>query len=121
MEMSVIENIKIEKEDFSNVKLATEYYQCKFVNCNFSNVNLSRITFVDCEFSGCNLSMAELSQVSLQNIKFSDCKLTGLHFEKCKDFLFAVQFENCNLQLASFHKTKLKKRFSKIQSSMKWI
>jgi uncharacterized protein YjbI with pentapeptide repeats len=109
MQPTCIENKKIEKIDFSKEKLALEYDHCTFINCNFSNVNLSRIVFVGCEFSGCNLSMAGLTQTALQDIKFKDCKLMGLHFENCKDFLFAADFDNCVVQLASFYKVKLKK------------
>jgi fluoroquinolone resistance protein len=111
MQEACIENKKIEKIDFSEEKLAKEYDHCIFINCNFSNVNLSRIVFIDCDFTGCNLSMAGLTQTALQDVKFKDCKLMGLHFENCKDFLFEVTFDNCVLQLASFYKVKLKKTF----------
>jgi uncharacterized protein YjbI with pentapeptide repeats len=49
-------------------------------------------------------------------VAFLDCKLTGLHFQNCNDFLFAVRFENCNLNLASFYKLKIKKTVFKNSS-----
>jgi uncharacterized protein YjbI with pentapeptide repeats len=44
----------------------------------------------------------------MQDISFKDCKLLGLRFDDCSDFLFAVQFNNCSLNLSSFYKRKLK-------------
>jgi uncharacterized protein YjbI with pentapeptide repeats len=35
--------------------------------------------------------------------------MLGLHFEDCSDFLFAVHFDKCILNLSSFFKQKLKK------------
>ena len=35
--------------------------------------------------------------------------MTGLHFDLCENFLFAVDFDNCILDLSSFYKVKLKK------------
>jgi uncharacterized protein YjbI with pentapeptide repeats len=45
----------------------------------------------------------------MRDIRFIDCKLLGLHFEDCSDFLFAVHFDKCVLNLSSFFKQKLKK------------
>ena len=80
-----------------------------FINCNFSNTDLYKIVFSECEFNGCNLSMVKLEKTALKDIRFKDCKLLGVHFGKCDDFLFAVNFENCTMNLASFYKRKLKK------------
>lgn len=44
-----------------------------------------------------------------QEVKFKDCKRLGLHFENGNDFLFSVNFEGCNLNLASFYQRKIKK------------
>jgi fluoroquinolone resistance protein len=53
--------------------------------------------------------MAKLEKTALKGIQFKDCKLLGVHFENCDEFLFAVNFENCILNLCSFYKRKLKK------------
>jgi uncharacterized protein YjbI with pentapeptide repeats len=44
-----------------------------------------------------------------KEVKFLDCKLTGLHFDHCDAFLFAVDFDNCLLQLSSFYRLKMRK------------
>jgi uncharacterized protein YjbI with pentapeptide repeats len=49
----------------------------------------------------------------MRDLKFIDSKLLGLHFQDCSDFLFAVNFDKCILNLSSFFKQKLKKTFFK--------
>lgn len=43
----------------------------------------------------------------MRDVHFEQCKLLGLQFSDCKEFLFSVQFANCQLQLASFFKLKM--------------
>jgi uncharacterized protein YjbI with pentapeptide repeats len=57
--------------------------------------------------------MVKLVNTGLRDIRFSDCKMLGLHFEDCSDFLFAVHFDKCILNLSSFFKQKLKKTIFK--------
>ena len=105
----------IEEESFANINFAEiellghDYENCKFFNCNFTNANLSAINFIDCEFNVCNFSLTNLTSTGMRDIKFNDCKLLGLHFNTCNNFLFAVSFNNCVLQLSSFYKLKIKK------------
>jgi fluoroquinolone resistance protein len=114
MERKYIEDQKFEKINFAETVLVTgEYENCEFTNCNFSNINLSGISFAECEFTGCNLSTAKLGKTAFKDVKFIDCKLTGLHFHDCNEFLFEVNFDNCQLQLSSFYKLKLKTTFFK--------
>jgi len=110
MEQTYIEDQEFESIDYSQHKLVEgEYENCVFTNCNFSGLNLSRLSFSECSFIDCNLSMVKLTGTTLRDIKFKGCKLLGLHFEDCSDFLFSVSFDNCNLNLSSFFKRKLKK------------
>ena len=105
-----IEDKILEKTDFTSVALEKgDYEGCSFVNCNFLASDISEIHFIDCAFTGCNLGNANITQTAFRDVKFKDCKLLGLHFETSNHFLFSVQFENCMLNLASFHKLKLKK------------
>jgi uncharacterized protein YjbI with pentapeptide repeats len=79
-----------------------EFEQYRFVACDFSNANLSRLRFTDCLFERCNLASAQLSQTALQNVAFADCKLLGVQFTACRDMLFGVHFDHCQLGYASF-------------------
>lgn len=79
-----------------------ELEQCRFVGCDFSGANLSNLMFIDCLFERCNLASATLANTALQNVAFSECKLSGLQFSVCRDMLFGVHFERCQLHYASF-------------------
>jgi uncharacterized protein YjbI with pentapeptide repeats len=110
MERNYFEEIVFDKKDFTETPIQKgEYEHCTFNGCDFSNTDLSHITFSECTFNGCNLSLAKLTNTGMRNITFTDCKLLGLHFEDCSDFLFAVHFDKCILNLSSFFKQKMKK------------
>src|SRR5690349_510364 len=109
MERTYVEDKTFEKINFTEKSFAKgDYEGCSFINCDFSNTDLSNINFSECSFIGCNLSMAKLIKTAMQEIVFRDCKLLGLRFDDCSDFLFAVQFDNCTLNLTSFFKRRLK-------------
>lgn len=113
----MIEDQKFEKVDYRLTPLPKgEYECCTFINCDFSESDLSGNSFSECEFNSCNLSMAKLNKTALKEVKFRDCKCLGLHFENCNDFLFAVSFENCLLNLACFFRLDLKKTLFKNSS-----
>ena len=80
----------------------TEFDEYHFINCDFGEASLSRIRFTDCLFERCNLSAAGLTGTALQNVAFNECKLLGLQFTACRDMLFGVHFDHCQLRYASF-------------------
>lgn len=101
------------QETYQNLKWADspleagDYEACSFRNCDFSEAEINEINFIECEFSDCNLSNAELDDATFQEVGFKDCKLLGVQFEHAKSFGFAVRFEQCQLNHASFFKVKL--------------
>ncbi|WP_108801942.1 pentapeptide repeat-containing protein [Aquimarina sp. Aq107] len=114
MKEQFIEEKTFDRKDFSEIPLEKgEYELCVFLNCNFSNSDLSHIRFVDCEFHNCNLSTANIFQTGFQNVLFKDCKILGLHFDKCNDFGFSIKVDNCQLNHSSFFKRKLSKTLFK--------
>ena len=80
----------------------TEFDEFRFVSCDFGGADLRRLRFTDCLFEHCNLSAAKLAGTALQNVAFADCKLLGLQFTACRDLLFGVHFDQCQLRYASF-------------------
>lgn len=97
-----------------------EFDGCIFKNCDFSNSDFSGNTFLDCEFYDCNLSNLYLRGTSLKQVHFENCKLLGIQFNECDDFLFAVDFNSCNVDYASFiNKKMLKAKF--INSSVREV
>jgi len=85
-----------------------EYEACSFINCTFSNADLSKRSFIDCSFQHCDCSNANLLQSTIRDVNFQDCKMLGLHFNTCNDFLFSATFKKCTLNFSSFYKLKLK-------------
>lgn len=94
--------------DFSAARLPIgEYDQCTFTKCNFENSDISNCVFIDCEFEACNLSNSSTKHTSFQEVRFKECKVIGVKFNQCNDFLLALNFNNCQLNLSSFYKLKL--------------
>ncbi|WP_372775870.1 pentapeptide repeat-containing protein [Mangrovibacterium sp.] len=101
-------------ETFSNVKFVTEQVKgvefdgCRFKSCSFESCRLDQSNFVDCHFSDCNFAMAQTNETGLKEVRFENCKLVGLDFSSCTDFLFRVEFVNCQLDFALFTKKNLR-------------
>ena len=85
------------------------YEHCTFISCDLAGANLNGIVFIDCLFDGCNLALCDTSDTGLQNVRFKHCKLSGVNFDKSRDFLYETHFENCKLDNAIFYKKKCKK------------
>jgi len=112
MTRKYIEDQEIKNIDFTEKSFEIGTYEgCRFVDCNFSSLDIVNIHFEDCEFTNCNLSNTNLCDSSLQNIQFYECKLLGVKFEECNPFLFQVSFHFCHLDYASFYKMKVKNSF----------
>jgi len=102
-----------EEENFENLVLADRklqdqvYESCSFLNCDFSAAYISFCRFIDCTFENCNLSMAKLAGSQFKDTLFRGCKILGVNFSDCTDLLFAVSFEKCLLDYASFAGRKM--------------
>ncbi len=84
-----------------------EFEDCLFLDCDFSECNLSDFVFTDCEFKFCNLSLVKLTKTTFRDVIFRNCKMLGLHFEDCNEFGLSFQFNDCILDHSSFYKTKI--------------
>ncbi|MDU0372212.1 pentapeptide repeat-containing protein [Hymenobacter endophyticus] len=79
-----------------------EFEQYHFIGFDLSQANLAGRRFSECLFENCNLTGATLANTGLQNVAFEGCKLLGLQFTSCRDMLFDVHFDRCQLDYASF-------------------
>lgn len=114
MNKPYFENQRFEKVDFSeHPPEMGEYEKCSFLHCNFSNTDLSGLSFSDCVFTDCNLSLVKLVKTSFRENTLLRCKVLGVHFYSCNPFLFSARFEDCLLNLSSFYKLGLKKMLFK--------
>ncbi|WP_197428932.1 pentapeptide repeat-containing protein [Phnomibacter ginsenosidimutans] len=89
-------------------QMLREYEQCSFSGFAFSGYQLQGKQFSDCSFTDCDLSMANIEGTAFREVRFIRCKLVGLQFDGCNPFLFEIQPEGCQLQLAAFANMKLK-------------
>ena len=98
----------MEKVDFSITKKTDRDFEgIEFKQCIFST--LAGFSFTDCVFTSCNLGNVSVANTKMQDVNFKDCKLIGINFYEIKDFGFAIQFEGCILDYASFDKKKMAK------------
>ena len=108
------DSLQLEKtftaKDFSEKKITSrEFDRCTFENCDFSSCFITQSDFIDCLFNDCNFAMAKLSHSGLKNCDFVNCKMVGVDFSVCNDFLFSVNFKNCQLDYSTFFQKKMKK------------
>jgi uncharacterized protein YjbI with pentapeptide repeats len=104
-----VEDKRFDREDFTLVSLPKgEYEGCSFVNCNFSESDLSGVQFEDCLFTDCNLSLAKLTKTAFRKVTFAGCKMLGLQFQSCNPFNFSFMCDGCMLNHSSFYQMKLK-------------
>lgn len=108
--MLYISDKTFDRENYTETPLArAEYDNCTFRDCIFSGAALGGIVFSECVFDTCNLSSAVLAQTALRSVTFRNCKMLGLRFDVCDPFLFSIMPENCQLDLASFYRRKMRK------------
>lgn len=108
-------------KDFSEKKISgREFDRCTFENCNFTASAIVQSDFIDCLFDNCNFSMAKLNHSGLKNCDFVNTKMVGVDFSVCNDFLFSVNFKNCQLDYATFFQKKMKKSMF-IECSLKEV
>ena len=91
-----MENSYYLDKTFKNLKSldTSDYENCEFLQCDFSNYSLKEINFIDCRFLDCNFSLSNFNQTLLQNVLFKDSKLIGANFSNAKDFGLELKFEN---------------------------
>ncbi len=109
MNSEFIDSVDFKGHDFTVNRLdLADYEYCTFINCNFSNTDLSEISFSECEFEECNLSSVQLNNTSFKEVLFKNCKLLGMQFDQCNPMLFSTIFDSCQLNLSSFYQMELK-------------
>ncbi len=87
----------------------TQFEDCTFRNCDFTEISTSGCNFTNTVFEDCNFSMVKFVSIRLDEVHFVGCKMVGSDFSTIKDFLFSANFTNCILDYAAFMKKKNKK------------
>lgn len=109
-----MEKVYTDDEVFKGVDYTVEilakgdYDNCLFDACNFANMDLSGVSFVECLFVNCDLSMVALSNTTLNSAHFDQCKMLGIRFEHCNPFSLSFSISKSILNYCSFYKMKMK-------------
>lgn len=70
---------KFEGINLKNTKISqSEFDDCSFVSCDFSETFLSNCKFIECRFENCNFSLAKFTDSKLSDIDFVSCKMIGI-------------------------------------------
>ncbi|RYE23451.1 MAG: pentapeptide repeat-containing protein [Sphingobacteriales bacterium] len=109
-----MDDVFVQDKEFSKIDLRQEpllpgeYEHCEFVGCNFSGVNLAKVSFDKCIFQNCDLSMINVAQTAFREVVFKDSKMLGIRFDALTAFAVSFSFDNCILTHSSFYQTKIK-------------
>ncbi|MGB0647965.1 MAG: pentapeptide repeat-containing protein [Bradymonadia bacterium] len=79
-----------------------ECYGTEIRGAKLSAATLNRWVFEDCRFVQCDMSNVRFSEVSLHQCKFSECRLFGVDWRLANPFNFSVSFEHCQLAYSNF-------------------
>lgn len=90
-------------------EIATLYELCHFTNCDFTGIDLSRVTFVDCDFTRCNFSAVKVAGTIMNNCRFRESKLVGIHFSDMAQETLELAFDQCRIDSCSFDNLVLMK------------
>lgn len=83
-----------------------EFYSCKFVGLNLTNIKIKNSIFNECEFIHCNFSNTQMDEISIRSTLFVSCKFMGVDFSVLNSF-YDSNFEDCQIKLSSFYQMKL--------------
>lgn len=103
----MIESTLYEKTDFSEIGSSDEFYDCRFVSCDFSDRTIRNTAFEKCVFDKCNFAMTVFA-CGLRDAAFTDCKMIGADLSAIDRFSNALSFNRCNLDYANFANIKLR-------------
>lgn len=87
--------------------LQSEFDNCKFIHCDFSDAQFQICRFTDCTFEDCNFKMAQIQGCVFSKVKFTKCSLMGVDWTQANwnDWatkLGALLFFECDLKYGIF-------------------
>lgn len=107
------------KVSFTSKELSkTDFDSCIFKNCDMSELHINGSEFLNCEFIDCNFSNSVVRESSFKEVEFINTKAVGVKFYEIDSFLFKINFNGCQLDLASFYQLKMN-NFSFVNCSLK--
>lgn len=101
MENEIYKNIK-----FDNI-VNVIYDNCTFIDCDFSNINITDASFLNTQFIGCKMIGITIDYTYLKNTIFKECKMDL--FSICDNTIINVKFINSSLKEGKLYNNKLSK------------
>ena len=115
--MSIKSNRNYTHEVFNELEIKknkvqlSNFEDCKFVNCNFTEAQFIKCKFTDCEFKNSNLSLIKFDKSKFFETDFKDCKVTGVNWTSLDWGSFSIVspifFESCDISFSVFNSLKL--------------
>lgn len=99
--------------DFSNHDIRELNIGCyteKYINCDFSNSDMTGMDIRDIVFTGCNFTNAKLDSVNFTNTRLESCTFENANMvsaELIKADIDGTSFDNANLSSANLSNTAL--------------
>lgn len=88
----------------------SSFVECTFTNCDLSQKLIQNCKFENCKFTNCNLSSTNLNNTRLIDCKFIECKLTGIDFRTVNLTLgLVIDAEKSNLNYCVFEGIEIPK------------
>ncbi|MDD2840120.1 MAG: pentapeptide repeat-containing protein [Rickettsiales bacterium] len=105
-------NTKFIEKDFSNIDINdAKFENCEFENCNFDNSKLIDCEFNNCSFKKISMQKCEFAGTIINNCNFSTCNLSNIDFSSSNinAKMFNIKFIDCKMVGANFLKLKSSK------------
>ncbi|MDO5667441.1 MAG: DUF2169 domain-containing protein [Alcaligenaceae bacterium] len=92
--------------DFTEAQLSgVEFKQCTFERCQFVGTEFEQSFFENCEFVGCELKAIEFDKTAFKSVVFQVCAIDLCSFDVCT--VTQVVFQNSTLDMTDFIRTRL--------------
>ena len=102
----------MENEIFKNSKFDNLnkiiYDKCTFIECDFSNINIEDVSFLDSSFIECKMVGVNISSSYLKNVLFDKCKMNLFIIGDSN--IINVKFSNSSLVEGSLYNNVLNKK-----------
>lgn len=96
--------------NYSNLTITgTEFKECLFVSCNFSDTVFKNCTFLECKFEDSDLSLAKVPGCIFKGVEFRKSKVIGVNWAEASwgkkgfyQLLHSIDFYECILNYSRF-------------------
>lgn len=98
-----------EEKEFTNLSLEneliadTEFRDCVFNECQFTELNLQNVGLHECRFNRCTILNPEIEFSFLQNAEFKNCNLIGISWGILAENRYSILFDKLENNLLKYN------------------